>query len=496
MADRIARECELAMRNAQDYKTWREAAAELDHREGLDEWKADDSSDDYDWRLIRARLRQLRKHRADGDVVALVHSLRQGLHWNIGNLGNPHLYAGCRVGTKDLVNDYVNEVVAVLEYLCENDFPDLPHAEKVRFFNEVALSFGRSALLLSGGATLGLFHVGVVKALVLEDLMPTVISGSSAGSVVAGAVGSRTPEELEELLDPENAYYHFWRPLKLTQMISRGSIMDPVQVRKAISKNIRDMTFEEAYRVSGKAINITVSPAGTNQSPRLVNYLTFPYLYVREAVMASCAVPFLFPPVMLMTKDEQGQRVPFMPLLKWNDGSLKSDLPVLRLRRLHNVNHFIVSQTNPHVIPFMARSAPGGGGLLASSREFVVSTALNQSKSIINLLRANLPVVRLQRPLEAMAAILDQEYRGNVNILPRNSLWRFMRVTANPKLEDVKRFILEGERATWAHMSQVRNQIAISQTLDRCVERLDNRHGTPMPRDLAPHARLRVVRSQ
>ena len=31
---------------------------------------------------------------------------------------------------------------------------------------------------------------------------------------------------------------------------------------------------------------ITVSPAGSNQPPRLLNYLTFPYLYLQEAVLA------------------------------------------------------------------------------------------------------------------------------------------------------------------------------------------------------------------
>src|SRR3546814_7855884 len=116
------------------------------------------------------------------------------------------------------------------------------------------------------------------------------------------------------------------------------------------SSDLRDLSFEQAQTLSGRSINITVAPAGTNQPPRLLNHLTFPYLCVREAVLASCAVPLLFPPVMLMTQDERGERVPYMPLLRWNDGSLKSDLPILRMRRLHNVNHFIVSQTNPHEI--------------------------------------------------------------------------------------------------------------------------------------------------
>jgi len=62
--DRIARECQDAMNHATDYQTWRSAAEELDRREGLEEWKEDETSDDYDWRLIRSRLRQLRQYRA------------------------------------------------------------------------------------------------------------------------------------------------------------------------------------------------------------------------------------------------------------------------------------------------------------------------------------------------------------------------------------------------------------------------------------------------
>jgi len=40
--------------------------------------------------------------------------------------------------------------------------------------------------------------------------------------------------------------------------------------------------------------------------------------------------------------------------IKWVDGSVHQDLPMNRLAELFNVNHFIVSQTNPHVLPFLA----------------------------------------------------------------------------------------------------------------------------------------------
>ena len=41
--------------------------------------------------------------------------------------------------------------------------------------------------------------------------------------------------------------------------------------------------------------------------------------------------------------------------VKWKDGSLHADLPITRISELFNVNHFIVSQTNPHAIPFMSK---------------------------------------------------------------------------------------------------------------------------------------------
>ena len=497
--DRFERECVAAMQQATDYAGWREAAAELDHREGLDAWREDDASEDYDWRLIRSRLRQIRQCREEGAHRALVHHLRQGLHWNLGNTGNTVLYGVARVGTKKLITDYLLAVCEALEWVSELPDTALTHVEKLRFFHDVALSYGRSALMLSGGATLGLFHVGVVKALFREGLLPTVLSGSSAGSVVAATVGSRTPEEAEQLMDPANAYYHFWRVLPMRDILRRGALMDADQLKRAIAENVHDLTFEDAHARSGRIVNITVSPAGSNQAPRLLNYLTFPFLYLREAVLASCAVPLLFPPVMLMTRGEDGDRTPYMPLLRWNDGSLKSDLPMLRLRRLHNVNHFIVSQTNPHVLPFVSRSE-SSNGLISGTRDLTYSAAKGIATGALNFARANMPIPGLRQPLDTAAGLLDQDYRGHINIVPEVSLWRYANVTANPTLESITRFMLEGERATWPRMEMIRNQTVVAATLDRLLVQLEAQVlgtapvVTARPKNGKPG--LRVVRSK
>ncbi len=42
---------------------------------------------------------------------------------------------------------------------------------------------------LSGGAYLGYYHMGVIKALFAEGLLPRVISGASAGSIMTALIG-------------------------------------------------------------------------------------------------------------------------------------------------------------------------------------------------------------------------------------------------------------------------------------------------------------------
>ena len=65
----------------------------------------------------------------------------------------------------------------------------MPDDAKLAFFNETRHAYGRSALMLSGGAYLGYYHIGVAKTLWREGLLPRVISGASAGSLIAAAIG-------------------------------------------------------------------------------------------------------------------------------------------------------------------------------------------------------------------------------------------------------------------------------------------------------------------
>src|SRR5690606_34570171 len=170
---------------------------EYDRLSGAEDWKEIDRSPYYDYELIRNRLAQIRQARERGDVNKLVFHLHEGLHGNLGNISNPMLYRFSRVGTKRLIENYLAEVSTALNYLCDNEFEEFPFKDKLDFFATTGQAFGQSCLMLSGGAALGLFHIGVCKALWEQGLLPSVISGSSAGSIIASVVGSHDDSEMQ-----------------------------------------------------------------------------------------------------------------------------------------------------------------------------------------------------------------------------------------------------------------------------------------------------------
>ncbi len=461
------------MVHARDYVSWREAALELDSLEGLDEWKEIDVSPHYNYRLIRDRLNRLRQLRKSNNIRELVFFLHEGLHGNLANISNPALYSHTHVGTKRVIAEYLNETALVLQFICDTEFPDFSFEEKIRFFKRIGKVFGRSALMLSGGATLGMFHIGVIKALHVQDLLPRVISGSSAGSIIAGTLAAHTDDELQSFIEPYYLYTQAFRMAPWREAWRRGALMDGDYLEECLRQNMGDMTFEEAFERTGRIVNITISPVHHHQQPRLLNYLTSPTVLLRRASRASCAVPGLFHPVSLQAKNFSGDIIPYLPSLKWADGSLKSDLPMKRLSRLHDVNHYIVSQTNPHIVPFLeAERKKKKKGVAGFLRQVAGKGTQVVASGVLDAARQNVESEFLRRPLDEAYAIATQQYRGDITIIPKIQLGSYVKILKNPTPEDIKHFMLSGERSTWPLMERVRNTTLISRTIDACIERL------------------------
>ena len=273
-------------------------------------------------------------------------------------MGRHSLYSRAKFGTKTLIEQYVDEVDDSLRFLAELESDEITTQQKLDFFYRANICFGRSALMLSGGGVLGFYHMGVVKTLLSEGLLPRVISGSSAGALVAAVIGTHTDKELEYFYDPANVVSEAEQEASVFSKMFFGANprIDVGDLEKMVARMIPDLTFHEAYEKTGRQISISIAPAELHQQSRLLNAITSPNVYVRAAVMASCAVPGVFPPVMLMAKNQHGEAQPYLPTLKWVDGSIADDLPAKRLQRLYSTNHFIVSMVNPIAIPFLNKN--------------------------------------------------------------------------------------------------------------------------------------------
>ncbi len=463
---------ELNMSTAESYTAWSDAAEQHDQVSGASEWKELEHTSEYDYKQIRHRLETLKALRRDNNHHGLLFALNEGIHGNMGGMGKPILYHHAKHGTKKLIEDYVDEIVESIEHIARLAPSQIDYEERLDFFHRASLCYGRTALMLSGGGALGHFHIGVVKALLQQNLLPSVISGASAGSVITAIFGTHTDLELKELIQPvrmlaeakENAG---WLKKLLYGKRKRADIKDFEE--HVLNRLVPDLTFQEAYEFTGRRINISVAPAELHQTSRLLNAITSPNVYIRTAVLASCAVPGIFPSVMLEAKNERGERQAYLPTRRWIDGSFSDDLPAKRLARLYDVNHYIGSLINPIVlftkdgwdntrIPSWLRWLTHK----SASRFAKVTCAVSQ-KYTPNWTRFNVL-------MNTVASVLNQEYSANINVYPNFRKFDFRQILSPLSEAELLELVRQGELAAWSQMERIRITSKVERTLEGILE--------------------------
>jgi TAG lipase/steryl ester hydrolase/phospholipase A2/LPA acyltransferase len=490
MSDRKLVELQDIMKNAGTYAEYKEAAQAHDELSGAEDWKLKDHSKDYDYRLIRKRVQRMKQARTSGDAAGLMYILHEGLHGNLANIASSALNQYSKLGTKRLIEEFIQEVCSALDFIYQADENEIDFYEKLSFFEATAQAFGRSCLMLSGGAGLGFFHCGVVKSLLEQDLLPKVISGASAGSIIAGLVGTRNDDELLQILSPEVIHDKFkqWR---LWQGFGNNSLLDSSNLENALIELFDLMTFEEAFKKTGRHMTITVSPADLHQHSRLLNAKTSPNAIITQAVRASSAIPILFTPVQLKAKNRMGEVVPYIPNRRFADGSIMADLPFDRLARLYGVNHSIVSQTNLIAVPFLARDKRDTSGLMALTWRYGAKIVKLNSIYAFDLLESLIRNRAARLGIHKVRSIIDQQYVGDINILPSASFANLKHIASNPSLKSIRELIHHGERATWPQIDLIKRNTMISNTLREYLTKLKQREA----RLLTDHNGLRVVNS-
>lgn len=205
----------------------------------------------------------------------------------------------------------------------------------------------------------------------------------------------------------------------------------------------------------------------------------FEKLITRRA--ASCSVPCIYTAASLLAKDPKtGEAVPWNPSpQRWIDGSVDNDIPMTRLAEMFNVNHFIVSQVNPHVVPFLIKDEEDIGEESRGSSD-TISPGPTWFNNISHLAKSE-ALHRMHiladmgifpNVLTKTVSVLSQKYSGDITIFPEISYADFPRMLSNPTPAFMHRAMLAGERATWPKMSSIRNHCAIELALDEAVQKL------------------------
>ena len=183
----------------------------------------------------------------------------------------------------------------------------------------------------------------------------------------------------------------------------------------------------------------------------------------------------------LLAKDPKtGREVPWDPNpdTTWIDGSVDNDLPMTRLAEMFNVNHFIVSQVNPHVVPFLAKeeeivAAEAHDNTAHAAGPSWMSTATSLARGeILHRLQGLADLGLLPNIVTKARSVLSQRYSGDINIFPKISYADFPRVLTNPTTEYMIGCMLTGQRATWPRLSRIQNHVAIELALDDTIQKL------------------------
>ncbi|ACB32577.1 Patatin [Leptothrix cholodnii SP-6] len=165
----------------------------------------------------------------------------------------------------------------------------------------------RIGLALGGGAAKGFAHVGVIKVLEAAGLTPTVVAGTSAGSVVgalyASGLSGFALQEQSFALDEER--------IKDLTLFGVGGVIKGDKLQAYVNELIKNKPLEQMSKPfaavatdldSGERVIFTRGNTG-------------------QAVRASCSVPGVFQPALIGGK-------------RYVDGGLVSPVPVDAARQL------------------------------------------------------------------------------------------------------------------------------------------------------------------
>jgi len=246
-------------------------------------------------------------------------------------------------------------------------------------------------LALSGGAARGNAHVGVLRALNENNIRVDCIAGTSAGSLVGGALASGMPlDEIEELGRKLR-----WRDIGRVTMSRLG-----VQSNERLEQYLRDRLPISRFEDLPIPFAAVATELKTGAAVVMRDQGDVPF-----AIRASCAIPGWYVPV----TDEQGRQLV--------DGGLVAVVPSTVARSL-GADIVIAVDVNAYGATFVGPASSVVGVLLQSMLVFQKTASHHQLESADLVIKPRVGHIRwdeMGRADELIAA----GYEAGLESVPR-----------------------------------------------------------------------------
>ncbi|ODV91280.1 hypothetical protein CANCADRAFT_11616, partial [Tortispora caseinolytica NRRL Y-17796] len=471
---------------ATSYQEHEEIAMALDTMMGNDLWRQNPIDSGFDYKLISERLTQLYDARMAGDQLKIANILRASVVRNIGSISGKAMFTRSYAGTKILIEDYIDEVVRCIHALYSLPTTDKFDAQaRHDLLSAIRRSLGRTVLVLQGGSVFGTCHLGVLRGLYQQDLLPRIIAGSGFGALVAALVAA-TPD-LSAFFSTLPMYYEYFLgekeiPLSerfsadrvkriLRDLASASSTNSKSSLMRLVKRCLGDMTFEEAFILTERTLNIVVYTDNPNV-PSLFNYVRTPNVVIWSAAAASISegsqldIRFKKIDGSISKPHERWDAIPDedkpVTTLPWVSVSSTAKVqPYMAMTALFNVNHFIISQTHPYVAPF----------LLTDLRKYAHVNTWYNKLTRLAVLELNHRLRQIDffglLPQTLKRVLVDEPFPGvEITTVPDIHAGDATHLFDAPSKELLEYWMLKGERSIWHALPLIRTRCLVEVALD------------------------------
>lgn len=213
-------------------------------------------------------------------------------------------------------------------------------------------------LALSGGAARGMAHVGVLRALLENDIPIDFVAGTSAGSLVGGAFASGMTLAQIEDLGRNMRWRHVGR-----MTISRFGVQSNARLERYLRDRLPITRFEHlSVPFAALATDLNSGAAVVMRDQGDVPF----------AIRASCAIPGLYVPVI----DEQGRKLV--------DGGLVAVIPV-SVARSFGADIVIAVDVNDSGATFFGSTTSSMIGIMLQSMMVIQKTVSHYQRSLADV---------------------------------------------------------------------------------------------------------------